>query len=226
LVYSPYVLCRTIEVWQNLSVVHLPGQIRDLLEATYLDRHGQETGKMAGYFFKLEKERETLSRLARVGLSSAGSALSDKNPSTRHSDQPSCEVLLLKSYRPEPEENGVWIKLLDDSVHFLPKNTGSLSRKEWRRTAALIAMNTVTVPEYMAPKTVNRKVIEGLSGYVYLGKNNEDSPFRAALVQESLDLVSVDNSHCSDKYAIQYRSDYGFLAQKNNQKEESFDEGW
>ena len=176
MVYSPYVLCRTIEVWQNLKEVVLPSQIRCLLESTYSDR--QETGRMATYFRTLVDERETLCRLALVGLSSAGKPMSDRNPSTRHSDQLSCEVLLLKSYRPAPEENGVWIKLLNEADHFLPKNPRVLNKKEWRITAALIAMNTVSVPEYMAPKQINRKAIECLAGYVYLGGKDYDSPFR------------------------------------------------
>ena len=37
-VYSPYVLARTLEVWEGCKSVSIPGDIRPLLEATYADR--------------------------------------------------------------------------------------------------------------------------------------------------------------------------------------------
>ena len=37
-VYSPYVLCRTLEVWQDINHVNLPCQIRFFLEKTYRER--------------------------------------------------------------------------------------------------------------------------------------------------------------------------------------------
>src|SRR5690606_40020132 len=37
-VYSPYVLCRSLEVWQSLTRLTLPEAIRPLIESTYAIR--------------------------------------------------------------------------------------------------------------------------------------------------------------------------------------------
>jgi CRISPR-associated endonuclease/helicase Cas3 len=52
-VYSPYVLCRSLNVWHELESVALPNQIRGLIEATYVEN--EEVGKMRGYKSELEK---------------------------------------------------------------------------------------------------------------------------------------------------------------------------
>ena len=57
-VYSPYVLCRSLEVWHGMKSVSLPGQIREVIEATYIEH--AETGTMQVYKSKLEKKRGEL----------------------------------------------------------------------------------------------------------------------------------------------------------------------
>ncbi|MCS5873367.1 hypothetical protein LN650_13665 [Klebsiella pneumoniae subsp. pneumoniae] len=38
MVYSPYVLCRSLEVWQAIPSLSLPGDIRPLIDQTYTER--------------------------------------------------------------------------------------------------------------------------------------------------------------------------------------------
>jgi CRISPR-associated endonuclease/helicase Cas3 len=94
--YAPYVLCRSLQVWHDLKNVVLPLQIRELIEATYVER--TEQGEMQNHKSKLEKERVKLRQLALVGLSKAGTT-KPENVSTRYSNIDNVQVLLLRSYQ-------------------------------------------------------------------------------------------------------------------------------
>ncbi len=212
LVYSPYVLCRTIEVWQNKDHIQLPLQMRSLIESTYSER--EESGKMANYLATLETNRKKLSGLARISLSSIGKTLPESKASTRYSDQESCEVLLLKSY--SVQQDTVQICLLDGSKHTLVKYAKAKDINTWRNMALLLAQNTVTVPVHFAPMNIERRKIAVLGEYVYIGKpDEEDSSFRIGLVNEALCVTSLDQGLASSKYKFEYRSDFGFLYLKN-----------
>lgn len=63
-VYHPYVLMRTLEVWEGLDEVVLPFQIHALLDATYADR--TESGLGVELKEDLELKKETLRRRALV----------------------------------------------------------------------------------------------------------------------------------------------------------------
>ncbi|HSV55891.1 MAG TPA: CRISPR-associated helicase Cas3', partial [Magnetospirillaceae bacterium] len=95
-VYSPYVLCRTLEAWENMKSVSIPRQIRSLLEITYEER--DETGVLARFKHDLEARRQKLRGLALVGLSRGGVTLPER-VATRYSEMDTVEVLLLKYYR-------------------------------------------------------------------------------------------------------------------------------
>lgn len=212
LVYSPYVLCRTIEVWTENKVIQLPSQMRSLIESTYRVRVENET--MAKYFAVVEANRKKLSGLARISLSSIGKTLPESKASTRYSDQESCEVLLLKSYT--LHQDTVQICLLDGSKHTLVKNAKAKDINTWRNMALLLAQNTVTVPVHFAPMNIERRKIAVLGEYIYIGKSDEeDSSFRIGLVNEALCVTSLDQGLASNKYKFEYRSDFGFLYLKN-----------
>jgi CRISPR-associated endonuclease/helicase Cas3 len=71
-VYSPYVLCRSLAVWQARAQISLPQDIRQLIESTYADQ--PEQGQMARWLHELDngtprrKGRKALQQLARIGL--------------------------------------------------------------------------------------------------------------------------------------------------------------
>ncbi|MDX5298260.1 MAG: CRISPR-associated helicase Cas3', partial [Gammaproteobacteria bacterium] len=101
-VYSPYVLCRSLQVWQALGSLQLPEDIRPLIEATYASR--DEVEPMSRWLHELEqgnsrrKGRNALRQLARVTLAEAGNTLPESKAQTRYSEMDSLEVLLLKAH--------------------------------------------------------------------------------------------------------------------------------
>ena len=204
-VYSPYILCRTLEVWQKILSINLPSEIRPLLEATYEERHEKEN--MARYKREMEKERDKLTTLALTGVSRGGKTLPESKASTRYSETESVEVLLIKKFI--CAENGTSLRLLDDSELLLPKFADAATR---RQKASEILKNTVSAPVYLAP-IAKTKQIEWLRNYVYLG-DDEESPFRVAIVLESGELQGIGRSDVSDKYNVTYDSCLGYKADK------------
>ncbi len=100
-VYSPYVLCRSLEVWQSILSVDLPGDIRNLIESTYAVR--QEHAQMSRLLSDLDNGtrwrtgRNSLRQLARVGLAEAGNTLPESKVQTRYSETDNFDVLLLRA---------------------------------------------------------------------------------------------------------------------------------
>jgi len=105
-VYSPYVLCRALEVWSLLDTVKLPGDIRDLIERSYALRI--ETGPMKLWLDQLDNGtrhnigRQALGQLARLSLSSE-TTQPDDEAKTRYSSETSIDVLLLKGFEQRPK---------------------------------------------------------------------------------------------------------------------------
>ena len=104
-VYAPYILCRTLEVWQSRRTVHLPVDIRLLLEETYSER--QECSAMSQLKLELEegnaehKGSRQLRKLAQLTLCPDFGTISDEatnnGAATRYSQIPTVDVLLIKS---------------------------------------------------------------------------------------------------------------------------------
>ncbi|MCD4813431.1 CRISPR-associated helicase Cas3' [bacterium] len=204
-VYSPYVLCRTLEVWQSISSIKLPGDIRPLLEATYKER--SEKGRMATYKQEMIKQKEKLTAFALTGISRGGQTLPESKASTRYSEIESIEVLLIKKIIYEPD--GIMLHLLDDTKMYLPKKAEPSKR---RKRAATLLNNTVSVPEYLAPTTYTKQ-LAFLKEYVYLG-NHEESPFRASIVSDSDELQGLGQTEVSEKYHLEYDACLGYRAEK------------
>jgi len=200
-VYSPYVLCRTLEVWQNVSGVSIPEEIRASLESTYVER--DEKNNMAKYKQEMEEKRDTLRRFALTSVSIGGKTLPESRAMTRYSEIESAEVLLIR--KKIAVKNGMRVEFLDGSVVDLPKFTNAANR---RKIAAELLRNTVMVPEYRAPKSTTKQ-LSWLKDYVYLG-DNEESPFRAAIVAESGELRGIDEGDVSEKYDLNYDSCLGY----------------
>src|SRR5690606_35828893 len=94
-IYSPYVLYRSLKIWNTLKKVELPNEIRDLIEQTYKE-DPNEINSMIIYKQQIENEREKLKRLALVGISTAGKTLPENKASTRFNEQTTVDVLLVK----------------------------------------------------------------------------------------------------------------------------------
>lgn len=214
-VYAPYVLCRSIEVWQEISQVLLPGQIRDLIEETYRSREG-EGEELQKFLHQLERERDKLQRLALLGLSQAGTTLPEEKAQTRHSDQETTEVLLIRAYEHNQKKQGTLVTLLSGERQFIPYNGRSLPRQKWRELTATLMQNTVRVADYLAPSAISKNHIQWLGDYFYLGRPEYDESvlLRVALVDESGALRALDQSGINENYQLSYDATFGYRAIK------------
>ena len=214
-IYAPYVLCRSLEVWQGLSEIHLPGQIRELIEETYCPR-SNECAELKKYLHKLNKERDALQRFAMHGLSKAGTTLPEERVRTRHSEQETTNVLLIRSCQHDKKKQCAQVSLLSGEVLQVPHNGRSLSRTKRREVSAVLMQNTVKVAEYIAPKATDRKQLNWLGDYFYLGRPEyeENIQLRVALVNGSGELIALDRNTINDKYQLAYNARLGYQASK------------
>ncbi|WP_457670400.1 CRISPR-associated helicase Cas3' [Thiolapillus sp.] len=224
-VYAPYVLCRTLEVWQERKQVKLPEDIRSLIEATYEER--PESEAMAQWRHELEhgnrfrKGRQQLRQLARVGLSYIGQTQSDDEAATRYSDRDSIDVLLLKSVRKIEEKQATLVTFLDGETLLLPHYAKSGGHRAWRQRAAALQRQQVKVAPEQAPDQVLRRSLHWLAPYLYLGSGDQElARLRVALVQADGELQGLSGGPASVERRITYDDQRGYRAEKHaNQKE-------
>lgn len=223
-VYSPYVLCRSLAVWQYIDQVSLPHDIRGLIEDTYQSR--SEDGNMAKLLQELREGcrnkigQNTLQQLARVGLAQAGNTLPESRAQTRYSESDSFEVLLLRNLRYDSELQAGVLTLLNEEQIRLPLNRHQLDRRQWRKLAATLMQQIVRVHPADAPKQMSRERLKnfGLQHCFYLGDplwSDDESLLRVALVDNSDQLKGIDNQLLHDQYPIEYRPDLGYRVIKN-----------
>jgi CRISPR-associated endonuclease/helicase Cas3 len=212
-VYSPYVLCRSLQVWHDLKIVALPSQIRDLIEATYVER--DEQGAMRVYQAALEKVREKLELLALNSVSKNNKTQSDDKASTRYSEQDTVQVLLLKAYQHDLSKKLTRVTLLNDKVLVLPQHVKAYDKPQWRKLAADLLQSTVQVVDCQAPQALPIKALEGLREFIYLGDPAQgESLLRVALVDEAENIRSLVGGVASEVYQLGYDKKFGYRAEK------------
>ena len=223
-VYAPYVLCRSLEVWQDRKVISLPADIRPLIDATYNEREDSEA--MIRWRNELEygtsrrKGRQALTQLARVGLASSGKTLSDNQTQTRYSELDSVEVLLLRSVEPLPE-SGCRITLLNGDRHTIPGSRHLLSKRQWRELSATLMRQVVTISPQNAPLPTATDTLRklGLGHCFYLGRPEyDDAVIRIALLKEDDTLQGLFGSTAHQDQTLEYRQDLGYRSLKQEGK--------
>ncbi|MDO9519034.1 MAG: CRISPR-associated helicase Cas3' [Pseudohongiella sp.] len=216
-VYSPYVLCRSLEVWQSIDEILLPSQIRELVETTYRVR--DETEPMSHWLNELDngtprrKGRNSLRQLARITLAVAGNTLSESKAQTRYSDVDNHDVLLLRGLKRSAEKEPAILTLLDGSQVSLPSNRNSISKKALRELSATLMKQVVSVRVQDAPLVLPTKTLGRflLQHCFYLGNPAQDEALlRVALVDESGRLYGVEHAPLHEKYKLEYRDDLGY----------------
>lgn len=97
-VYSPYVLTRTLEVWEKIETILLPTDIRVLLEATYAERsmEAEPSQLVRRQKAELEKRRDDMKRLA-LANRSEGQTLPDAS-ATRFIEEDLCPLLIVREF--------------------------------------------------------------------------------------------------------------------------------
>lgn len=223
-VYSPYVLCRSLEVWQARAAVTLPQDIRALIEATYVER--KEVGVMARWLHELDngtprrKGRIALQQLARIGLATDGKTLPESQAQTRYSESDNLEVLLLRDMQQHKDSHSSRLMLLDDSELILPWRRNSLTKAQWKTLTARLMQEIVPVRVGDAPQPVARDTLEkyGLQHCFYLGNRDwedDESLLRVALLDETGKLRGIHGQAVHDKHTLEYRDDLGYRVVKH-----------
>lgn len=225
-VYSPYVLCRSLEVWQLIKRINLPGDIRGLIESTYVSR--PEDGAMSRWLAELDdgtsrrKGRNALRQLARMTLSQAGKTLPESKAQTRYSEADNFEVLLLRAIRRNREGDTATLTLLTGEEIDLPLQRNRLNKAQWRQRSAILMRQVVAVRVQDSPKSLPLKKLQdfGLHNCFYLGSPDwpeDESVLRVALVDESDALRGVEYAVVHDKHQLEYRNDLGYRVIKNQE---------
>lgn len=165
-VYAPYVLFRSLELWHDKTAVHLPEEIRPLLEATYAARE-ETLPAVAAAWRDLCDVRETLRRQALLARSDSIQVGDDTQARTRWQEREDVPVVLFRRW------NAATKRLLladgsDVELH-LPQDgasrEGRLACWQKRREAAVaLAENTVRIPLRKAPEN---NTPSGLTGWLH-----------------------------------------------------------
>lgn len=189
-VYSEYVLVRTLEVWKDIHSVSLPSDIRILLEKTYQDK--KESGRLQQLKNEMTAKKMQLENFARITQSTAANTFTESEVQTRYSEIENCRVLLVKSF--VKNDDGYEIKFTDsDDTIFLPMQSTNYSEQHIRTVARILFEHCVTVAEKNAP--LYDKSVRLFAPYVYVGgEDDEEHPFRAALVGNDEYLRTLQNT--------------------------------
>jgi len=228
-VYSPYVLCRTLEVWLEQAQqgnVTLPDQIRPLVECTYRER--SEDDVMARWKHELfegnrhRKGVNTLRQLARLTLSKGGKTLPEAKAQTRYSDQESGDLLLLSGLSLHAETKSTTLTFLTGEQIVIPWQTHHLDRLAWRHLAAQVSQHLVSCRLSQLPRPPARTWCQqiGLGNVLYLGHPQQDeAALSIALVTPDHQLRAVDGySHAlHDRLSYGYRDDLGLTITKDKE---------
>lgn len=222
-VYSPYVLCRSLEVWRGRESLCLPQDIRSLIEQTYVQR--QEDGLMAKWLHELDngtqrrKGRKALAQLARITLAEDGNTLPESKAQTRYSEQDNHEVLLLRAAVQLPDQKVSRLTLLDGSQLLLPWERHKRDKRGWRELSASLMRQTVPLrvqdaPERLPIDTLNKF---GLQHCFYLGDPaHDEAVLRVALVNETGALHGLQGATLHQKHTLEYRDDLGYRVIKEH----------
>ncbi len=216
-VYSPYVLCRSLEVWKARVHVRLPEDIRELIEKTYFVR--PETNVMARWLKELNdgtplrKGRKALSQLARITLAENGVTLPENKAQTRYSETESLNVLLLRELTWCGKVRMNKATLLDGQLLYLPRLRTQLTRRQWRERSADLMRQVVTVPIQDAPLPLPLATLErfGLQHCFYIGNPAADEAFlRVALVDDVGVMKGLQGAALHENHRLEYRDDLGY----------------
>jgi CRISPR-associated endonuclease/helicase Cas3 len=147
LVYAPYVLLRTAEVFAGRESLALPDQIREVLEATYAERgEGDEPAAWCELRAQVEAEREQLAQEADAATRVLGRQSQDdkKEYLTRRKGAPTRDVVLVRTC--EMIARDQW------QLTMLGGETLMVSGYEWSMTAArAMHRNLVRAPLHTVP---------------------------------------------------------------------------
>jgi len=143
-IYSPYVLCRSLEQWQARECLSIPDDIRPLLEETYSDKHDDESAAIGELYQEMEVKKQHMASQAMQATAVLGlpTLKDEEGVQTRYNSFPTTSLLLLSAF---PEDIGVGkvrLKLLNGEEC-------EVGNREFSFTAArAIHWNLVRIPRW------------------------------------------------------------------------------
>jgi CRISPR-associated endonuclease/helicase Cas3 len=212
-IYHPYILCRSLEVWQSLTTLTLPHDIRQIIDSTYHER--DETGDWARWASELEhgnryhKGRQALQGIARLALGEIGKAIPEEMATTRYSEQDNTDILILRAVHYDEARQLHRLTLIDGELLELPDRPAN--RSQQRQLAALLQQQIVSVAPHHAPQKVNHSQYKWLRPWIWLGGRDQDeASLRVALVGEDARLTLPDGTTAHGKWQLNYNSQLGY----------------
>jgi len=211
-VYDKYVLFRSYETLAPLTTICLPDQIRDLIEATYEERHEGDT-LLKKLKAESKKQADHLERMARMAQTALGQARED-SIATRYSNQDVTPVLLVQKL--EPLNDGFRMTFVGGDQEFFPASIKKArDMGEWRRLACLLDSNIISVAKRHAPDGATPKNWKNaLKNFIFIEEDKDEAALRIAVVTESSELRAMDGNRASEKYRLEYFERLGYVATK------------
>lgn len=197
-VYEPYILYRTLLIWEKLKNICLPTQIRDIIEDTYC-RKDETDEKIRYTFYCMNKKIDQLRSLALRNSSDCFCVADDNVPQTRINTHKKCPVLLIKNFK---DKNNI---VLADGTDVQLKCVGDSSQHRWHRRSLIashLVANIVNVSDFLAPDEIDHSWIEKLTPWIYA------KDLRVALLGEDGSLFRLDGVRM--KKNIFYDSEEGY----------------
>lgn len=196
-VYAPYVLLRSLEVWEHLDEVVIPEQIRELIEETYGDEdRDDEPPEWLELYNEWYGTDSAKKMQARMNSNIWQVALDDKEGNqTRLNEIETVPMVLCRS-------------LTDRGVIFVDKTIAELSSEGFVFTTAKgVHRNLVKVPEYCFEQFGKSSAFEE-----YLYENH-----CVGIVSDS---GAVTVKGLKNEYALRYSDEIGLLIEKLSGMEE------
>lgn len=203
--YDPYWMLRTCEIWKEMNEVHIPDDIRPVLEKIYQD-HPEENEIMARLKQEMIQRREHEQCLANCSRGTADNAQSDEFFGTRLSDDDEVRVLLLRKGNGGCPLNQQLMSVFKDSSIQLP--SAAASRQEKVRAAASLFEVMVKVSNKYAPKYEDFP-LDFLKHILWTG-NDSEHPVRTAYVDETGALLTLSGMPVVCKRNLSYHPKLGY----------------
>lgn len=224
-VYSPYVLCRSLEVFkriQEFGFIQIPSDIRKLINETYCSR----TESDVNYQFMVQELKEgskkrkgtnSLQQLARSNIANSAVILNDDEALTRYSCETDTQILIAKNvnYRKDLIE----VEFYDGVKISVYRNVDRQS-KETKSIAVQLMKHIVTVRKSLAPSplTVGQAIKLGFDNYLYIGNKDDLSKGSkiSFMLRDSSGKLRNYNEIVTDKNDYTYSYEKGLEVIKNN----------
>lgn len=203
--YDPYWMLRTCEIWKEMNEVHIPDDIRPVLEKIYQDRP-EENEIMARLKQKMIQRREHEQCLANCSRGTADNAQSDEFFGTRLSDGNEVRVLLLRKGNGGRPLNRQLMSVFKETPIQLP--SAAASRQEKVRAAASLFEVMVKVSCKYAPEYEDFP-LDFLKHILWTG-NDSERPVRAAYVDETGALLTLSGMPVVCKRNLSYHPKLGY----------------